>query len=337
MNEAAPPDTSSSGSSAGSSADNATRSVGIIGARGHVGAELLALLAAHPDLRPGFVSSRALAGQRVAALVPGLDTALRFEALTPEAAAAREVDAWVLALPNGLSEEYAGAIAARHRDPLLLDLSADHRFTDDWCYGLPELARARVRRSRRIANPGCYATGMQLAIAPALELLDGPPVVFGVSGYSGAGTTPSPRNDPARLEGNLMPYSLTGHTHEAEVSRQLGRRVDFTPHVASFFRGISLTITLPLARAVTTAALLERYRERYASEPLVDVQAEIPEVKMIAGADGVCIGGFAVDATRRRAVLVATLDNLRKGAAVQALQNLNLCLGLPERAGLAPR
>ncbi len=310
------------------------RTLGLIGARGHVGAELLGLLTQHPHLRPAFVSSRALAGQRVSELVSGIDEELRFEALAPEDAAARSVDAWVLALPNGLSDRFIDAIAARHEDPLLLDLSADHRFDDDWCYGLPELTRARVRRSRRIANPGCYATGMQLAIAPVIELLEGPPVVFGVSGFSGAGTTPSPRNDPAQLADNLMPYALVDHTHEREVTRQLGRRVDFTPHVASFFRGISLTITLPLARACTRESLLARYRERYASEPLIHVVGEIPHVRDIAKRDGVFLGGFAVDPSRRRAVIIATLDNLRKGAAVQALQNLNLALGLDERDGL---
>ncbi len=312
-----------------------TRTLGLIGARGHVGAELLGLLTQHPRLRPAFVSSRALAGQRVAEHVAGVDLELRFESLDPDSAAARSVDAWVLALPNGVSDRFVDAITARHDDPLLLDLSADHRFDDDWCYGLPELTRARVRRARRIANPGCYATGMQLALAPAIELLDGPPVVFGVSGYSGAGTTPSPRNDPAQLANNLMPYALVDHTHEREVTRQLGRRVDFTPHVASFFRGITLTVTLPLARACSRESLLSRYRERYAGEPLVHVVGEIPHVRDIANNDGVYLGGFAVDPTRRRAVIIATLDNLRKGAAVQALQNLNLALDFDEREGLA--
>ncbi|MCA9691093.1 MAG: N-acetyl-gamma-glutamyl-phosphate reductase [Myxococcales bacterium] len=316
--------------------DRAPLPLGIVGARGYVGAELLRLLAGHPQLRPGFVVSRGLAGERVEDHIDGASApGLRFEELDPAEVAARDVAAYVLALPNGQASDHVAAISARRPDAVILDLSADHRFTAGWCYGLPERTRSRLRGATRIANPGCYATGAQLAIAPALELLDGPPVIFGVSGYSGAGATPSPRNDLARLRDNLLPYALTGHVHELEVSHHLDRPVRFSPHVAPFFRGITLTVSLPLARPTTRDELRARYDAAYRDEPLVRVQTEIPEVRDAAHQDHVTLGGVDVDARDgRRGVLVATLDNLRKGAASQALQNLNLALGLDELAGL---
>lgn len=305
--------------------------IGIVGARGHVGGELVGLLAGHPALALTRVASRQGVGAPLRALHPGCPEDLVVEDMAPETVARWPVDAVVLALPNGLAAGYAAALAGAG-GPALVDLSADHRFDDGWAYGLPELQRERLAGARRIANPGCYATGIQLGVAPARPLLAGAPQIFGVSGWSGAGTTPSPRNDPARLRDNLMAYALTGHVHEREATRHLGHAVRFVPHVASFFRGISLTIALPLARPETSASLLARYREAYAGEPLVRVTSEIPEVQAAAGRHEVTIGGFAVEGAH--AVLVVTLDNLLKGAATQALQNLNLALGLPERLGV---
>ena len=308
--------------------------VGLCGARGYTGAELVRLLAGHPRLHLARAASRASVGRPLAAELPGAPEGVVLEALDPEAVAAWPVDALVLALPNDLAAPFVAAADARPGGgPAIVDLSADHRFTDAWAYGLPERHRAALRGARRIANPGCYATGVQLGLAPALDLLAGPPHAFGVSGYSGAGTAPSPRNDPARLKDNLMPYALVGHVHEREASRHLGRPVHFTPHVASFFRGITLTLALPLARPVASAALRERYAAAYAGEPLITVQDAIPEVAAAAGRHGLTIGGFA--AAGDHAVVIVTLDNLLKGAATQALQNLNLALGLPELMGIA--
>lgn len=303
--------------------------VGLVGARGHTGGELVRLLAGHPALVLARAASRQGVGEPLRAQIGAGPEGLVVEDMSPETVAGWDVDAVVLALPNGLAAGYAAVIAER---TAIVDLSADYRFDDAWAYGLPELHRARLVGARRIANPGCYATGVQLGIAPARELLAGAPQAFGVSGYSGAGTSPSPRNDPARLRDNLMAYSLVGHVHEREASRHLGCAVHFMPHVAAFFRGISLTIALPLARPETSASLLARYREAYAGEPLVRVTAEIPEVQAAAGRCDVTIGGFAADGPH--AVVVVTLDNLLKGAASQALQNLNLALGLPERLGV---
>ncbi|MBZ5710423.1 N-acetyl-gamma-glutamyl-phosphate reductase [Nannocystis pusilla] len=309
-----------------------TYTLGLVGARGHAGGELARLLAGHPGLRLARAASRQGVGEPLRAHLAHAPADIVLEDMSPETIAAWPVDAVVLALPNGLAAGYAGALAARPRAPVLVDLSADFRFDPAWVYGLPERHREQLRGARRIANPGCYATGIQLGVAPLLGLLAGPPQAFGVSGYSGAGTTPSPRNDPERLRDNLMPYALTGHLHEREASHHLGHPVRFVPHVAPFFRGITLTITLPLAQPEGSAALLARYRDAYADEPLVRVVADVPEVRAAADRHDVTIGGFQVD--DRHAVVVVTLDNLLKGAASQAVQNLNLALGLPERHGL---
>ncbi len=309
--------------------------VGIVGARGHVGQELVRAIARHPRIEVAFISSRTHAGARAADHLEGAPPALLFEDLGPDAVAGKRADAVVLALPNDHAPPYVAAIDRAAPSTVIVDVSADHRFDDAWVWGLPELRRAAIAGARRIANPGCYATATALAIAPVASLLAGPAHAFGVSGYSGAGTTPSPRNDVEALRDNLMPYALVGHTHEREVSRHVAP-VCFMPHVAPFFRGITMTVSMALREPLSREALRDRYLAAYAAEPLVAVTDDIPLVRAAAGRPGATIGGFAVDPERRRAVVVSTLDNLLKGAATQALQNLNLALGLPERAGIDP-
>jgi N-acetyl-gamma-glutamyl-phosphate reductase len=304
-------------------------SVGIVGARGYTGAELIRLLAAHPRIELAFVSSRELDGQRVADHNEDYKGELRYESLGPDAVAAKGVDAVVLALPNGKGEPFVAALDAAAPDTVIVDLSADYRFDNSWYYGLPELTRARYAGQKRISNPGCYATAMQLAIAPLLSQLAGPPTCFGVSGWSGAGTTPSDKNNPELLRDNLMPYALTNHVHEREVSTQLGVPVEFMPHVAPHFRGITMTVNLWLQQPRSREEIVALYEQRYANEPLIEVVDEAPWVSRIAGKHGVQIGGFTMAPGNKR-VVVATIDNLLKGAATQALQNLNRALGLDE-------
>ncbi|WP_312371728.1 N-acetyl-gamma-glutamyl-phosphate reductase [Stenotrophomonas sp.] len=305
-------------------------SVGIVGARGYTGAELIRLLAAHPRIELAFVSSRELDGQRVADHNAAYTGELRYESLGPDAVAAKGVDAVVLALPNGKGEPFVAALDAAAPDTVIVDLSADYRFDNSWYYGLPELTRARYAGQKRISNPGCYATAMQLAIAPLLSQLAGPPTCFGVSGWSGAGTTPSDKNNPELLRDNLMPYALTNHVHEREVSTQLGVPVEFMPHVAPHFRGITMTVNLWLQQPRSREEIVALYAQRYANEPLVEVVDEAPWVSRIAGKHGVQIGGFTMAPGNKRVVVVATIDNLLKGAATQALQNLNRALRLDE-------
>jgi N-acetyl-gamma-glutamyl-phosphate reductase common form len=260
--------------------------IGLVGARGHVGTELIKLLAAHPGFEIAFVSSREREGQRLDAHEPAYTGGLRYTALDAAGVAASGVDAVVLGLPT------------------------------------------------RISNPGCYATAMQLALGPVLDLVDGPAQCFGVSGYSGAGTTPSDKNDPAKLQDNLMPYALVNHVHEREVTRHLGHPVEFMPHVAPHFRGITMTVNAHLREPTSLDALRARYATAYADEPLVRVVDGAPWVSRIANRHGVEIGGLALADDGRRLVVVSTLDNLLKGAATQALQNLNLAFGQAETAGL---
>ncbi|GIX36337.1 MAG: N-acetyl-gamma-glutamyl-phosphate reductase [Lysobacteraceae bacterium] len=311
-----------------------TLRIGLLGARGHVGAELLRLIARHPHLALGFVASREWAGQPLSAQLPGLGLAGRFENLDPGQVAASGVDVVVLAMPNGAARPYVEALDAAAPATLVVDLSADHRFDPDWYYGLPELTRSRYAGQRRISNPGCYATAMQLLLAPCLDLLEGPAQCFGVSGYSGAGTTPSPRNDPDALRDNLIPYTLVGHLHEREVSHQLGHPVEFMPHVAPHFRGLAVTANLHLREPLSLAAVRARYAQRYAAEPLVRLQEDPPWLSRSAARHGACLGGWSLAADGRRLVAVAALDNLLKGAATQALQNINLACGWDERTGI---
>ena len=190
------------------------------------------------DLR--HVSSRELAGKPLQGYTK---RSIMYENLTPEEvrrmAEHDEIDCWVMALPNGVCGPYVEAVDQAGGESVIVDLSADYRFDDGWTYGLPELVdRAKIAQSRRISNPGCYATAAQVGIAPLLGNLGGLPTVFGVSGYSGAGTKPSPKNDVTFLTDNIIPYSLTDHIHEREISRQLGTEVAFVPHVAVWFQGI---------------------------------------------------------------------------------------------------
>lgn len=308
--------------------------IGLIGARGHVGAELIRLVAGHPELELAFVSSRERVGQSMAEHHPEVGGDLRYVEVTPENLASYPADALVLALPNGKAAPFVAAIDAGAPDTVVLDLSADYRFNPDWYYGLPELTRKHYRGQKRISNPGCYATAMQLAIAPLRDFLSGPPQCFGVSGFSGAGTSPSDKNDPEKLRDNLIPYALTDHVHEREAGEKLGWTVQFMPHVAPHFRGLSITANLHLREPMTLHDVRQRYLDFYAGEPLIGIQDDAPWVSAIAGKPGALVGGFTMGEVGRRVVLVSVLDNLLKGAATQALQNLNLAFGFPETQGI---
>lgn len=312
------------------------RVVNLIGGRGYTGSALLALIATHPGMVLGVASSRSDAGVKISDSCEGWpDDGRVFTRLEPGTVNDHPADAWVLALPNGLSAPWVSSIGSAFPEALILDLGADYRFDKDWTYGLPERFRSALKDTKRIANPGCYATGSQLGLLPLNDQLSSAPVIFGVSGFSGAGKTPSPRNDPTRLKDNLIPYALSGHVHEKEISYQLENDIRFVPHVASFFRGISLTIAAQLTAAVTVDGIEDRFNAYYRAEALVSVSRDVPEVSAIQGSPNVRIGGFTVDERdATRVTFVVVLDNLLKGAASQAMQNLNLALGLEELAGI---
>lgn len=316
--------------------------VALIGARGYTGRALIDLIDSHPYLELSHVSSRELAGQKLTGYKKADITYDNLQVEDIKRLEERgDVDVWVMALPNGVCKPFVEAIenAQSAKTSKIIDLSADYRFddTNEWLYGLPELGdRSKYEAARKISNPGCYATAAQIGIAPILEhIAEGQqPTIFGVSGYSGAGTKPSPKNDVENLKNNLIPYSLTDHIHEREVSRQLNTQVAFTPHVAQWFQGISHTISIPLKTKLTSRDIRNIYQDRYAGEKLIHVTGEAPLVKDISGKHGVVVGGFGVSSRQDRVVVVATIDNLLKGAATQCLQNINLAMGYGEYDGI---
>ncbi|CEP60077.1 bifunctional acetylglutamate kinase/N-acetyl-gamma-glutamyl-phosphate reductase LALA0_S01e02520g [Lachancea lanzarotensis] len=313
--------------------------VALIGARGFTGRNLIALIDQHPHLELAHVSSRELKGKKLEGYSKG---EIIYENLSVDDLKRLEaeggVDMWVMALPNGVCKPFVEAIESVKGKSKIIDLGADYRFVPEteWAYGLPELnERQKIAAAKKIANPGCYATGAQVAIAPLLEFITGLPTVFGVSGYSGAGTKPSPKNDPAFLSDNLIPYSLTNHIHEREISTRMGREVAFVPHVAQWFQGISHTISIPIKKgSLTSEQIHELYEKFYEGERLVKVTEDVPLVKSISGTHGVLVGGFKVNDAQDRVVVCAAIDNLLKGAATQCLQNINLALGYGEYDGI---
>ncbi|KAK2462790.1 hypothetical protein APHAL10511_005181 [Amanita phalloides] len=337
----------------------------LIGARGYTGQALTALLSGHPQLDLTHVSSRQLVGYEL----EGYDKAkIKYSNLSMEDVERMEeegeVDAWVMALPNGVCKPFVDAIdrGAKKREEgqgsVIVDLSADYRFEEGWTYGLPELYdRDAIRASKRISNPGCYATSTQLLLAPLVEHLrpGAEATVFGVSGYSGAGTVPimdvngkpgsAAKVTPESLQGGIKPYSLTDHIHEREASYHLSRlpggeggvQVAFVPTVAGWFSGIVSTASVPLQGRWRASEIVDMFEERYRGEQLVKVGRDVPMLGDVEGKHGWRAGGFQVHSGGERVVIVGGLDNLLKGAATQCVQNVNLALGFEEYAGIPLR
>ncbi|KAA1477935.1 acetylglutamate kinase ARG6 [Dentipellis sp. KUC8613] len=334
----------------------------VIGARGFTGQSLTTLLSNHPYLDLTHVSSRQLVGYPLGEYTKAQ---IKYSALAPQDVERMEkdgeVDAWVLALPNGAAKPFVDAIDKGTAEragagSVVVDLSADYRFEKDWTYGLPELyGRAPIRASKRISNPGCYATSSQLLVAPLLPYLNRGawPHIFGMSGYSGAGTlagatdpdgrpTTIPKVTPQSLGGGVKPYALTDHIHEREAGTHLSTllggaepmKVAFIPNVAPWFSGIISVLSMPLSHSIPAKELKELYEEKYAGEKLIRVQNNVVELKDIEKKQGWVVGGFQVHSQGDRAVVTGGLDNLLKGAATQCLQNLNLALGYDEYAGI---
>lgn len=338
------------------------KTVALIGARGYTGQNLISLIDAHPYLSLTHVSSRQLEGT----VLPGYSKSeLKYCNLSPadvkKMAEENVVDAWVMALPNGVCKPFVDAVDAAvpaGGKGLIVDLSADYRFEEGWTYGLPELYdRALTRQSKRISNPGCYASNTQLLVAPLLPYLDAanPPSIFGVSGYSGAGTKTSDEKDeaghpitvakvtPEDLRNAIRPYALTDHIHEKEASFRLSSllpegstpiQLAFVPNVASWFSGIISVMSAPLTKTFRASEIKALYEEKYGKEPLAIIQAGVPDVKDAEGKHGWRVGGFQVHSSGKRVVVVGALDNLLKGASTVAMTNLNLGLGYDEWAGI---
>jgi len=308
----------------------------VIGARGYTGSELVPLLYHHPEIDLKAVGSSSVKGEPLRKHINAIgDCTLLFSDIQPGNLSEFPADLFVLALPNGQAASYVAAIDQHHPQAVIVDLSADYRFDGAWVYGQPERFGDRLRGAKRIANPGCYATGAQLALAPLIDRVTATPVVFGVSGFSGAGNTPSRRNDRNVLKENILPYSLVDHVHEREVSWHLKREMRLLPHVADFFRGITLTVAVELEHPLDREEVLELFVETNTPSPLIEIRRDIPEVAEVRNTHGVIIGGFAISQVLpTRLSYVCVLDNLLKGAATQAIQNINLSFGFPALAGI---
>jgi N-acetyl-gamma-glutamyl-phosphate reductase len=336
--------------------------IAVIGASGYTGVELTRLLAAHPHVELAVASSDRWVGERVEART-GAPGAVRY--LSLEAALEAAVDpetgceVVMLATPADASHELVPRLLAQGRR--VIDLSGAYRLRDaafyashyglshahtglldEAVYGLPELFRARVGAARLVANPGCYATAIQLALAPLLGLLDGGSriIVDAMSGVTGAGRKASEEFSFTEIAGDLRAYRVLRHQHEPEIEQSLaavcGRSVDitFVPHLLPVSRGILATCHAQLAPGITRDDVNAAYERAYSGEAFV---ALAPGAEQVALHDVVgtnrCRIGCAVGA-RGELVAIAAIDNLVKGAAGQAVQNLNLMLGLDERAGL---
>jgi len=325
------------------------KKVAIIGARGYTGQNIISLIDGHPGFELSHVSSRELQGQPLngyqKAKIEYTNLSLEDVGKMEEA---KEIDVWIMALPNGVCKPFVDAInQVSKTNSVIVDLSADYRFEPEWSYNLPEIyGRERLREARRIANMGCYALSGQVGLYPLLPFIDRlqTPTVFGVSGYSGAGTKKSNKNDPEFLKDNIIPYSLTDHIHEREMAHHLGSLpikgdrekvgirqeaggIAFIPHVAPWFQGITSTISVPLAKEMRASEVRELFQEVYKDDRLIEVVTggpEVPLVKEISKSHRVRIGGFGIHSSGKRAVVISTVDNLLKGAATGCVQVSNL-------------
>ena len=308
--------------------------LGLIGARGYVGSELIRLIQNHPNIELAYVSSREREGKLLTEFEPDAPTGMHYVNVNPEQALQLLADVVVLALPNNLAENWVKIFDANDSKALIIDLSADYRFDTTWFYGLPEINRKDYQGQRRISNPGCYATAMQLAINPMKDYISQAVQCFGVSGYSGAGTSPSDKNNPEKLQDNFMPYALVNHIHEREVARQMDCDLHFMPHVASHFRGLSITTNIQLNQKLDIEFIKQRYQQAYKNEAFISVVGAAPWVTNVINTPNAIVGGFTLSENGKRLVVVSVLDNLLKGAASQALQNINMGLALPETQGI---
>jgi len=336
--------------------------VGIINVTGYAGGELARLLHGHPEARLTSVSGRSAAGKPLAEVFPHLAA---YDLTVGEEIG--DVDFAFSALPHAASAE---AVAPLIRSGLpIVDLSVDFRWREahmyaDWygsdhpapellaraAYGLTELNRDAVSASRLVANPGCFPEGALLALAPAVkEGIVGPDIIIdSKSGVSGAGRTLKLASHFAEVDESVSAYGLEGHFHLPEIVQELTAmwpkaeapqpprpKVTFTPHLVPMSRGILSTCYASLlpGRPANGAQTLDLYREFYKGEPFVRVVDSSPATKYVTGSN-LCLVHPTVDERTGRLVVVSVLDNLVKGAAGQAIQNMNAMLGLPETAGL---
>jgi N-acetyl-gamma-glutamyl-phosphate reductase len=337
--------------------------VSVVGASGTGGAETVRLLATHPGVRLAHVTAETRQGQALADLYPNLRgfVDLRTEAVDP-VALARDSDVVIVSAPSGKSMALVPDLL--ERGARVIDVGADFRLRDPaqypaWyrfehaapralaeaVYGLTELYRGQIREARLVADPGCYPAAALLALVPLVRagavgsrgiVLDAKSGVSGAGRGGGGGHLFSDTNE------DLRAYGVPGHQHTAEIEQELSRaaasgqaRVTFVPHLVPMTRGILVTAYAPLGRALESGDAAALYREAYAGEPFVRLLPDgaLPRTKATVGSN-YCDLAVRIDARTQTAIAIAALDNLGKGAAGQAVQNLNVMCGFPEETGL---
>jgi len=332
---------------------------GVVGGTGYTGVELLRLLCVHPQAEVCAITSRSEAGTAVAEMFPNLRGFTDLQFTAPEAATLRQCDVVFFATPNGTAMTMVPELI--DAGVRVIDLAADFRLQDpaEWAqwygkphacperlqdavYGLPEMHREAIRKARLVANPGCYVTAVTLGLLPLIEkgLVDaGNLIADAKSGVSGAGRGAEVRNLLCEAGDNFRAYSVGGHRHLPEISQNLRRagasgvRLTFIPHLVPMIRGIHATIYAQLSSGDSDLQAL--YEQRFRNEPFVDVMpaGSHPETRSVRGAN-LCRLAVHRPGGDERVVVLSVIDNLVKGAAGQAIQNMNLMFGLPEDTGL---
>ncbi|MDK2821316.1 MAG: N-acetyl-gamma-glutamyl-phosphate reductase [Clostridia bacterium] len=343
--------------------------VGIIGATGYTGAELVRLLSRHPEAELVALTSRSYAGEHMAEVYPSLTgfTDIACEDLNVEEVLER-VEVVFIALPHGHSVSVASK--ALEKGVRVIDLGADLRFRkaqtyEEWykvkhdnhelaanaVYGLPEIYREEICKAEVVANPGCYPTSIILGLAPLLKkgYLDPKSIIIDAkSGVSGAGRGAKVTSLFVECNENINPYGVASHRHTPEIEQELtnlsGENINilFTPHLLPISRGILSTMYANLAKTVTEEELRQVYQEFYSESPFVHLlpQGKWPHTRWVYGSNN-CYINLTVDERTNRVVVASVIDNLTKGASGQAIQNFNLMFGYPETtaldfAGLCP-
>jgi N-acetyl-gamma-glutamyl-phosphate reductase len=334
--------------------------IGVLGASGYSGGELVRLLLGHPVVEIAFLGGRASAGRSVAELHPHLAGTPVGDRRVRPIEETEDLDVAFLALPHGQSAPVVpGLLEAGAR---VIDLGGDFRLHADaypewygfehpapaWLgkavYGLPERFRDRIRSAPLVANPGCFPTPVVLGLAPLLEagLVDPAPIlVDGKTGVSGAGRSGGDAASHAATEESVRPYRFPRHQHTPEMELALEAAtgvpvgISFVPHLVPAVRGVLVTCAARAAAGATTASLVETLADAYATEPFIRVLAPgaMADTKRVRGSNVVELQA-AVDPRTGTAVVIGALDNLVKGAAGQAVQNLNVMTGVDERTAL---
>ena len=335
--------------------------IGIAGASGYTGLELIRLLVGHPGVELTVLTSETFQGQNIAEVFPSLNGIVDLELRPLDNNIAKDCQVLFLALPHTMAMSKLPDYL--QSDCKIIDLSADYRLKDpkaytDWysvthtnpellekaVYGLPELHRQAIQSAQLVANPGCYPTSVVLALAPLLKTdwVDlGSIISDSKSGVSGAGRKPSLTSHFAEVNEGISPYSLADHRHTPEMEQELSAlagksvRLTFSPHLVPMTRGMLSTVYINLNQAITDEKLVEHYRSFYKGENFIRVlnPGKFASSHHVLSSN-FCDIGLKVDSRNQRLIITSALDNLIKGASGQAVQNMNIMLGLDEKTGL---